>query len=116
MGVGEEHVKWSPGHVWYRHYPHITITNQPKDPQAVADAYPGVFEVKSKKLAVKDDAAYHMPDAEIDADGVEVGFEDGDYILIIESWGQLEPTVILEQALQAYDDQLDEFVEVTKDL
>lgn len=116
MGVGEEHVKWSPGHVWYRHYPHIEIDKQPKDPQQVADEHPGIFEVKSKKLSVKSDAAYHMPDADLGIDGVSVGHEDGDYILIIESWGQLKPEVILQQALSAYDDQLDDFVEVTKDL
>ena len=116
MGVGEEHVKWSPGHVWYRHFPHITIDKQPKDPQAVADAYPGVFEVKSKKLVVTDQAAYHMPDTEFDVDGVSVEFKDGDYILLIESWGQLPPKTILQEALKAYDNQLDEFVKLTEDL
>lgn len=116
MGVGEEHVKWSPGHVWYRHYPHITIDKQPKDAQKVADQYPGVFEVKSGKLVVADDAAYHMPDTELDIDGVSVEFEDGDYILIIESWGQLPPKTILQEAVSAYDNQLDEFVKLTEDL
>lgn len=112
MGVGEEHVKWNPGHIWYRKYPHITIKKQPKAPELVAERYPEVFEVKSKKLAVKKDAAYAMPDVEIDVDGVEVAFEDDDFIFIIESWGQLDPADIIEQALQAYDDDLDEFAEL----
>jgi DNA-directed RNA polymerase subunit D len=114
MGLGEEHVKWSPGHIWYRNYPNITITDQPKDAEEFAKQYSGVFDVKSGKLSVAKDAAYHLPDSEID--GVDVEFEDGDYLLIIESWGQLEPMTILEQALVAYDDQLDDFSKLTEEL
>lgn len=114
MGIGEEHVKWSPGHIWYRHFPKIIITSQPKDAESFAQKFPGVFDVKSGKLAVAKDAAYHLPDTEIE--GVQIDFEDGDYLLIIESWGQLPPKTILEQALVAYDDQLDEFSKITKEL
>lgn len=116
VGTGEEHVKWSPGHVWYRHFPHITIDEQPKDPEAVAKRFPNIFAVKSKKLVVQDDAAYHLPDTDLGVDEVSVTFEDGDYILIIESWGQLAPKTILQEALKAYDSQLDEFVKLTEDL
>ena len=116
LGVGEEHVKWSPGHVWYRHYPHITIDKQPKNAEELAERYPNVFEIKSKKLQLTKDAAYHFPDTDLDIDGISVEFKDGDYILLIESWGQLPPKKILQEALAAYDNQLDEFVKLTKDL
>ena len=114
MGVGEEHVKWSPGHVWYRHFPQISIDKQPKDAEAVAKKYPKLFEVKSNKLALTKDAAYHLPDTELAIDGVSVEFVDGDYLLIIESWGQLAPKTILQEAVSAYDNQLDEFIKLTE--
>lgn len=116
MGTGEEHAKWSPGHIWYRAYPHITIEKQPKNPQEVADKYPGVFEVKKDKLSVAKDAAYHYPDTEMDVEEISVEFNDNDYILIIESWGQLEPMTILKQAVTAYNDQLDEFNDLLEEL
>ena len=112
LGIGEEHSKWSPGHVWYNHYPHITITKQPKNPEEVAKQYPQLFEVKSGKLTVK--AAHNMPDKQID--GIEVTHEDGDYVLFVESFGQLSAEDMIAQALSAYDQQLDEFAELAKTL
>ncbi|MFT4250832.1 MAG: DNA-directed RNA polymerase subunit D [Candidatus Woesearchaeota archaeon] len=109
LGVGEEHAKYSPGHIYYKHTPHITITKQPKNAEEIAEKYPRVFEIKNKKLAVREEAAYHYPDTELGVEEINVEFIDGDYILIIESWGQLPPKTILEQAMQAYDDQLDAF-------
>ncbi len=112
LGIGEEHSKWSPGHVWYKHYPHITITTQPKDPQEIANQYPKLFEVKNNKLAIKQ--AHHMPDRPID--GITVEQKDGDYVLFVESFGQLSPQEMITQALTVYDQQLDEFAELSKTL
>lgn len=114
LGLGEDHVKWCPAHVWHRHYPHIKIKKQPKNPETIAEAYPEVFEIKAKKLALKKDAAYRLPDVELGIEGIEVTYKDDDYILTIESWGQLDPKTIVTEALKAYDDQLDEFVKLSK--
>ena len=116
LGTGEEHSKWSPGHVWYKHYPHIKITKQPKQSEEVAKQYPDLFEVKSKKLSVKKGAEYLMPDKPLDVEGIEVTHKDGDYILFIESWGQLSPQDMIAHALSAYDQQLDEFTKLAKTL
>lgn len=116
MGIGEEHAKWSPGHIWYRHFPHITIKKQPSDAKELAERYPRVFEVKSGKLAVKSGGEAFFPDQDVVADGIEVEQKDGDYILFIESWGQLSPTDIITQALGAYDHQLDDFAKVAKEV
>ncbi len=116
LGIGEGHAKWSPGHVWYRHFPHIAIKKQPKDPKALVERFPGVFEVKGGKLALTKDAAYRMPDMDIADDGIEVSFADDDYILTVESWGQLTPKEIVNQAFSAYDDQLDEFAKLVKEI
>jgi DNA-directed RNA polymerase subunit D len=116
MGLGEEHVKWSPGHVYYKHFPHISIDKQPKNVDEVAKQFPKLFEVKASKLVVLSQAPYFLPDTELAIDGVSVDFADEDYLLIIESWGQLSPKTILQEALRAYDNQLDELVKLTEDL
>lgn len=116
LGTGKEHSKWSPGHVWYTHYPHITITKQPKNAEEVATQYPELFEVKSGKLAVKQEAAYKMPDRPLEVEGINVEHKDGDYVLFIESFGQLTPKEMIAHALSAYDQQLDEFTTLAKTL
>lgn len=109
LGLGEQHSKWSPGHIYYKHYPEIIIESQPEDPSSVAELYPGVFEVKNGKLVVSEKAAYHMPDSEITIDGIRVQTSPDDYLLVIESWGQLSPEQIFEQAILAYNSDLEEF-------
>ncbi len=109
MGIGEEHAKWSPGHVWYKKYPHITITHQPKEKEKLVELYPKVFVIKNNALHLTEDAALHFPDKDLGVDGITVSFTDGDYILIVESWGQLPAMTIVEEAIRAYQSQLDEF-------
>lgn len=71
-GQGKEHVKWSAGHAYYFHYP-------------------------SKAKGTENlDKLRQMVDAE------EIGTlknQPNKFILVIESWGQLEPKTLLKQAL-----------------
>jgi DNA-directed RNA polymerase subunit D len=110
LGTGKEHMKWSPCLAYYRQYPHITITKQPKNAKHIMERYPGVFELKGDKLQVAHNGAYHLPDVDLDMDDGEATVEHkDDYIFIVESWGQLPPATIVEHAVQLYDEQLDTF-------
>ncbi len=111
LGMGKEHMKWSPGLVYYRQMPHITITKQPKNAKTVLERYPGVFELKGEKLQVANNGGYKLPDVDLDMEDGEasVDYKD-DYIFIVESWGQLPAAAIVEQAMHLYDEQLDAFV------
>ncbi len=105
MGLGEEHAKWSPGHIYFRHYPHISINKQPSDADKIVEQYPGVFDLKEGKLVLAERAALNLSDV----DGIDVSFVDGDYLFTIESWGQLHPKQILQEAIKSYDNDLAEF-------
>jgi DNA-directed RNA polymerase subunit D len=108
LGIGKDHMKWSPCLAYYRHYPHITVTKQPKNPKHVMEKYPGVFELKGDKLQVAN--GYKLPDVDLDLDDGEATIEiKDDYIFIVESWGQLSPAAIVEHAVHLYDEQLAQF-------
>lgn len=110
LGLGKEHMKWSPCLAYYRHFPKITITKQPKNTKAVMERYPGVFELKGEKLQTTADGEYKLADVDLDFEDGEVKVEYGDdYIFIVESWGQLPAAAIIEYALHLYDQQLEAF-------
>jgi DNA-directed RNA polymerase subunit D len=110
LGLGKDHMKWSPCLAYYRRYPHITITNQPKNAKTVVERYPGVFELKGDKLTVANNGGYRLPDVELDMEDGEATIEySDDYIFVVESWGQLPAASIVEHAVQLYDEQLDTF-------
>lgn len=115
LGTGEEHAKWSPGHVHYKHFPHVTIGSV-KEPQKIAETYPDVFEVKGGKLALKKGGEARFPDQDLSEHGISVEYKDEDYVLYIETWGQLPISEIVAQAIESYDGQLDEFSGLVKEL
>ncbi|MBN1502556.1 DNA-directed RNA polymerase subunit D [Candidatus Woesearchaeota archaeon] len=110
LGKGEEHVKWSPCHVYYKSMPEIKIQeNKIKDPKTVAESCPAkVFEVKNNKLQVKNIFNCHMCNAcvEVSDSSVQVLPSKKDYIFYIESWGQLSPREIVIAGTEILDQKL----------
>lgn len=117
LGTGKEHSKWSPGHVWYKNKQVVKIGNV-KDPDKVADACPpGVFEVKNGKLTVNEDKLLTTDLAGLaeEASNGEVTLEKtDDFVMFIESFGQLDCKEILEQAAKSLDQDLEEFEQLLK--
>src|SRR3989339_1802678 len=37
LGTGKSHIKWSPGHVWYKYKPIVEITGDVKNPEAIIE-------------------------------------------------------------------------------
>jgi len=113
LGVGKEHVKWSPGHTIYRYYPTVKIGKQPKNPEAIKELCAfDVFDVKGGKLSVKNELNCTHCNACTDVlkEGeIEVTGDDTKYIFEVESWGQLEPKEIVEKAISVYKAKLKEF-------
>ncbi len=118
LGRGKDHSKWSPGHVWYKNGQVVKIGSV-KDPHKVAEACPpGVFEVKNGKLVVNEDKLITTDLAGLaeEVSGKEVTVENtDDYIMFIESFGQLNCKEILEQAAKALDADLEEFDKLLKE-
>ena len=117
LGTGKDHSKWSPAHVWYKNKPIIKIGNV-KDPHKVADACPpGVFEVKNGKLILNEEKLITTDLAGLaqEASNGEVTVEKSDdYLMFIESFGQLDCKEILEQAAKSLDEDFEEFEKLLK--
>jgi len=114
MGVGKTHAKWSPGHIFYRKIPAITIKN---NNLACAQSCPtGTLIDKSGKLTVTDEKTCILCNACVEVDGGKsVQIEQGnDFLLSVESWGQITPDTIVEKAVEVYNQQLKEFETLLK--
>ena len=121
MGVGKEHAKWSPCLAWYKHFPNIKVTKQPKDPKAIVKVYPHIFEIKGGKLQVNEAnlVNFDLLDekiSDLSEGAISYTEKDDEFIFYIESWGQLEAKSLLANAVDAHNDQLKEFKKLVKAL
>jgi DNA-directed RNA polymerase subunit D len=117
LGVGKTHAKWSPGHVYYRKIPSITIKNAAN--LAAAQVCPtGTLVEKGGKVTITDEKTCILCNACMDVDGGKsVQIEQGkDFLFTIEVWGQLSPEEIVTTAIDVYTKELKEFDQLVKDL
>jgi DNA-directed RNA polymerase subunit D len=94
LGTGKEHAKWSPGHAYYHYQPTIKKGEGPA----------GTI-VGSK--VVKDDSIPYSFETQEDAE-----HSDKNFVFTLESFGQLEPKEILEQAIALNKEKLDAFIKL----
>ena len=118
LGTGKQHIKWSPCHVYYKYRPIIEITGEVKNPEAIIEVdHNNIFEIKDRKLVINKDRVLEcdlsLDFSEIDKN-VKVTASDTDFVVFIESFGQLSPKEIINTAVDIFDEQLDEFVEELK--
>lgn len=117
LGRGKEHVKWNPGHVYYRFKPQLNIGNV-KNPEEVLEAtHGGVFELKNNKLEVVKDNLFKVDLAGAAEDASQGSIKEeksNDIIFVIESWGQLPCKTMVVKALDEFDSLLDNFSEALK--
>ncbi|MBN2052395.1 DNA-directed RNA polymerase subunit D [Candidatus Woesearchaeota archaeon] len=116
LGLGKVHAKWSPCLAYYKEEAEITIEKQPDNKNEIVEQCPkAIFAVKNDKLVLVDEnvAECILCDACVELSSKKIKVEPKpSFIITIESWGQLEPAEIVEEAIDAYDKQLDEFVEL----
>jgi len=118
LSTGKEHIKFSPGLLYYQGYPQIKI-NTVKNPEGIAQLCPTkVFDADSKKLTVKNKEACTLCMACVDASKgeVEVSGSETDFIVTIEPWGQLSPGQMVDGLVNALHEQLDALSEEIKKL
>ncbi|MBS3163695.1 DNA-directed RNA polymerase subunit D [Candidatus Woesearchaeota archaeon] len=119
LGNGKEHIKFSPGLVFYRNYPEIEIKKEEKAAKSIKACPRGVFELKNKKIVVNDVTKCDLCEACVEACGADVisiKANENDFIFELESWGQLSPKEILEEALNVIDKKVDEFSKKLKEI
>lgn len=111
MGQGKDHMKFSPGLIYYRGYPKIKIGDI-KNPESIAAVCPAkVYEVNNNKIKITDDKKCILCKACVDASDkkIEVKGSEEEFIFNIEAWGQLTPEEMLLKAIEIMDSKLDEF-------
>jgi len=121
MGVGKEHIKWSPGLVYYKHNPSIKIVKNSFDnAEKVAEQCPvDVFSAKSNKLTLNNDNVMNctLCNACVEACSGEVTVEPekDSFIFYVEAWGQLNAKDIVNQAMSVFNNALDNLSDKIKD-
>lgn len=117
LGKGKEHMKFSPGLLYYKSYPQIKVLQQ-KDGKKIYESCPRkVFKLEGDKVKVVDEKECILCNAcTAVSKNIEVTGSDNDFIVTLESWGQLKPKDILNEAVKIYDDKLGEFEKLIKKL
>ena len=109
LGKGQDHVKWSPCHVWFTNNHKISI-NKDADIRLYKEVYPPqIFDAKGKiseSLILENNLVDAV--AHVNEDIIKVEYKDDEHIFVIESWGQLDIKEILDTAIDVFDDKLDE--------
>lgn len=110
LGKGKEHSKWSPGLMFYYQMPVIEIKPQAKD---VISTFK-FFEVKGNKATLKKGKyiEYNRIEAALEQlpkGSYELKHEENEFVVYLESFGQLKPKAILVRAAEELDLQLDDF-------
>jgi DNA-directed RNA polymerase subunit D len=118
LGKGKDHAKWCPGLVYYKKMPVVEIKKECKNPEAVVEQCPqDLFEMKNGKLSFKKNEIdkCHMCNACADIcdpkQSITVESSDNDLIFYVESWGQLEPNEIIDEALKILIEKSKEFTD-----
>jgi DNA-directed RNA polymerase subunit D len=115
MGVGKEHSKWSSCLAFYKELVNIKIEKQPDNKEQIVERCPvKIFKMKNDSLIVGD----NIKDCLLCNECVELSNEKiklnptKEYLMTIEAWGQLEPEEIIQESLNNFDKQLEEFTEL----
>ncbi|MEM2131290.1 MAG: DNA-directed RNA polymerase subunit D [Candidatus Woesearchaeota archaeon] len=110
LGKGKDHAKFSGCHVWYNYNPNLKINNKHKDLNKFKEMFPP--EIFNKKGEIDETLILekNLVDAvaNVNDEIIHVDYNDKEFIFYIESWGQLSPKEILNQALKIFDEKLDE--------
>jgi len=118
LGTGREHAKWTTGNIIYQGQPEIKIVSgKHKDAAEIVAVCPKkVLEVKDGTVKVKNLDACNLCRAcqEKSPDVITVNGSTENFIVSIESWGQLSPKDILLESASIMSDKLKEFNKLIK--
>jgi len=111
LGQAKKHSKFSPGLVWYRAYPEITVKDC--NSAEIAEVCPQkVYDFENGKLAIKNLMACDMCNACVEEckksgnGSITVKGSEDKFIFNIESWGQMPPKKVFLSICEKLDDDL----------
>jgi DNA-directed RNA polymerase subunit D len=108
LGKGMEHTKWSGCHVYYRGTPAFDTKNADLD-KAFENIPANVAKRTGKAIEITDYSKW-LPAYEqaLEKNGVKITNSEENFILTIESWGQVAPEKILNEAVSILQQKLKE--------
>ena len=117
LGNGKTHAKFVPGFMFYINVPKFKVKDA-KEAKKIAEESNGVLECDGKKLSLVDNskADFAVSLVENNPDAVEVEMLTNDFIVTIESWGQLSLKDLMSRTIEVFDAELDELESEIKDL
>jgi len=109
LGKAKEHVKWSPGLIWFRGYPKIEISKECESCKLCADVCPKKVFDFDKKIIIKNLAECDLCEACVDEckrqgkNPIKVSGSEEDFIFYVESFGQISPKEMILEALDVIE-------------
>lgn len=116
LGTGKEHIKFSPGIMFYKGYPEIKI-GKIQNAKEVYEICPRkVYKLEGSQLKIADQENCILCKACVDASDKQIQVEasEKDFIITIEPFGQLTPREIVENACDVISEQVKELEEEIK--
>lgn len=111
LGQGKDHIKFSPGLAFYRGYPELKTTKDSNTKKSLEQC--NNLTLKGSQLEIKDLSKWNEACEEMcEKNNIQIISSKEDFIFTIESWGQLSPIEILNQASNLFEEKLDEFEKV----
>lgn len=118
LGIGKEHSKWVPGLFVYQGYPEIKITSgkQKLAAEVVAACPRNALELKDGSIKIKDLEACNLCKAceKVNPEAILVKGSREKFLATLESWGQLSPKEILNEATNILGKKLKQFDKLIK--
>ncbi len=111
LGVGKEHVKFSPCSAWYTFKAKVTVNNSHKEFDKFKNTYPSQI-FNNGKIDAKLIEQHNLFEAceGINDEIVKIERDPSTFIFNIEPWGQLSASEILASATDHLSSLLDDFV------
>ena len=118
LGQGKDHMKFSPGLLYYQGYPDFNIKDMENSEEVAKSCPVNILEASGKKVKVTEKAECILCNecVYLSEGKISIKASETDFILTLESWGQLEPKEILTEALSLYNNKLDQLSKSVKKL
>ncbi len=105
LGTGKDHMKWAPGLIYFKHLPKIKVGTA-ENAEEIVKRFKDEVKAQGNKLVVDESALLTSvrldASEELSEGAIKLEENDTDFILMIESWGQLTPEHILAKAADIF--------------
>lgn len=108
LGQAKDHAKWAAGLAYYQLLP--TVKNGEKK---VDIDFSKLMNEKSQEILVQKDGSLNI---DSNAKNASVSQSEGNYLFVVESFGQLKPTRMIKEALNQLNKELDKVQDLIKNI